>query len=182
MHATCLTHHLSLVMRNYLNFPYNKLWIEWLFKNSKHTTLNCSYVKPLRVRVGGGEGEEREGGREGDTINEPLFHFHGLGVCIFYDTNTKFEVEQSRDSSVGIALGYGLDDRSSRVRFPAENISLHHRVQNGSGAHPASYPMATRGSFLGREADHHLHLVPRSKNEWSYTPTLPICIHGVVLS
>jgi hypothetical protein len=27
---------------------------------------------------------------------------------------------KSRDSSVGIALGYGLDDRGSRVRFPAE--------------------------------------------------------------
>jgi hypothetical protein len=26
---------------------------------------------------------------------------------------------QSRDSSVGIGLGYGLDDRGSRVRFPA---------------------------------------------------------------
>jgi hypothetical protein len=47
----------------------------------------------------------------------------------------------SRDSSVGIALGYGLDDRGSRVRFAAEteNFSLYHRVQNGSGAHPASY-------------------------------------------
>jgi hypothetical protein len=42
--------------------------------------------------------------------------------------------------SVGIALRYGLDDRGSRVRFPvgAENFSLHHRVQNGSGVHPAS--------------------------------------------
>jgi hypothetical protein len=67
----------------------------------------------------------------------------------------------SRDSSVGIALGYGLDDRSSKVRFlaGAGNFSLHHHVQNGSGAHPASYPMSTRGSFLeierpGREADH----------------------------
>jgi hypothetical protein len=56
---------------------------------------------------------------------------------------------RSRDSSVGIALGYGLDERGSRVRFPAEarNFSLHHSVQNGSGAHPASYPMGTRGSF-----------------------------------
>jgi hypothetical protein len=55
----------------------------------------------------------------------------------------------SRDGSVGIALGYGLDDRGSRVRFPAgaRNFSLHHRVQSGSGAHPASYPMGTRGSF-----------------------------------
>jgi hypothetical protein len=60
----------------------------------------------------------------------------------------------SRDSSVGIALGYGLDDRGSRVRFPAgnENFSLHHRAQNGSGAHPGSYPMGTRGSFPGGKA------------------------------
>jgi hypothetical protein len=39
-------------------------------------------------------------------------------------------------------------------RFPASagNFSLHHRVQNGSGAHPASYPMGTRGSFPGSKA------------------------------
>jgi hypothetical protein len=27
-------------------------------------------------------------------------------------------------------------------------------VQTGSGAHPASYPMGTGGSFPGREAEH----------------------------
>jgi hypothetical protein len=60
----------------------------------------------------------------------------------------------SRNSLVGTATGYGLDDRGSRVRFPAGggNFSLHHRVQNGSGAHPASYPMGTRGSFPGGKA------------------------------
>jgi hypothetical protein len=60
----------------------------------------------------------------------------------------------SCDSSVGIALGYGLDDRGYRVRFPAEagNFSLHHRVQNGPGARPASYPMGTGGSFPGGKA------------------------------
>jgi hypothetical protein len=60
----------------------------------------------------------------------------------------------SRDSSVGIALGYGLDDWGYGVRFPAGagNFSLHHRVQNGSGAHPASYPMGTKGSFPGGKA------------------------------
>jgi hypothetical protein len=70
-------------------------------------------------------------------------------------------LDKSRDSSVGIALGYGLDDRGSRVRFPAGagNFSLHYRIQNGAGAHPASHPMGTRGSFPGvkrpgREADH----------------------------
>jgi hypothetical protein len=70
-------------------------------------------------------------------------------------------LRKSRDSSVGIALGYGLDEWGSRVRFlaGAGNFSLHHRVQNGSGVHPASYPTGTRGSFPGgkgpgREADH----------------------------
>jgi hypothetical protein len=62
--------------------------------------------------------------------------------------------QKSRDISVSMALGYGLDDRDSRVRFPAGagNSSLHHRVQNGSGAHPASYPMGTNGSFPGGKA------------------------------
>jgi hypothetical protein len=61
---------------------------------------------------------------------------------------------QSRDSSVGIALGYGLDDRGSRVRFPAgaENFSLHYRVQNSSGTYPASYPMGVRGTLPGGKA------------------------------
>jgi hypothetical protein len=60
-----------------------------------------------------------------------------------------------------ISLGCGLDDRGSRVRFPAgtRNFSLHHRVQNGSEVHSASYPMGTRRSFSGvnrleREANH----------------------------
>jgi hypothetical protein len=65
-----------------------------------------------------------------------------------------FIINYSRDSSVGIALGYGLDHRGCRVRFPAGagNFSLHHPVQTGSGARPASYPMGTRGSFLGSKA------------------------------
>jgi hypothetical protein len=60
-----------------------------------------------------------------------------------------------------MTLGYGLDDWGSRVRFPAGagNFSFHHLVQNGSGAHPASYPIGTMASFPGakrpgREADH----------------------------
>jgi hypothetical protein len=67
----------------------------------------------------------------------------------------------SRDSSVGTALGYGLEDLGSRVRFPAGagNLFLHHRVQTSSGAHKAIYPMGTRALSLGvkwpgHEADH----------------------------
>jgi hypothetical protein len=85
-----------------------------------------------------------------------------------------------RDSSAGIALGYGLDDRGSRVRFPAGagNFSLHHRVQTGSGAHPPFCPMDTRGSFSGRKAacgvklTTHLRLMPRSRMHGAIS-TLP---------
>jgi hypothetical protein len=43
-----------------------------------------------------------------------------------------------------------LGCRGSKVRFPAGGgkFSLHRRVQNGSGTHPASYPM------VGREDDY----------------------------
>jgi hypothetical protein len=80
--------------------------------------------------------------------------FNAVGICKDPCMLHLFVVVRSRDSSVGIALGYGLDDRGSMVQFPAgaENFSLHHRAQNGSGAHPPSYPMGTRGSFPGGKA------------------------------
>jgi hypothetical protein len=67
------------------------------------------------------------------------------------------------------------------------NFSLHHRVQNGSGAHPASYPMGTRGSFsgvkrLGREADHSLPSSAEVKECVELYLHSPIRLHGVVLS
>jgi hypothetical protein len=62
-----------------------------------------------------------------------------------------------------IAQWYSAELRAvwSGVRVPAEagNFSLHHRVQNGSGTHPASYPLVPGALSLGvkrpgREADH----------------------------
>jgi hypothetical protein len=63
-------------------------------------------------------------------------------------------IYESRDGSVGITLGYVLDDRGSIVRFlaGAGNFYLHHRVQNGSGAHASSYPVGNMGSFSGGKA------------------------------
>jgi hypothetical protein len=58
----------------------------------------------------------------------------------------------------------------------AGNFSLHHRVQTGSGAHPASYPMGTRDSFPGGWSGRgvnlttHLHLVPRSRMRGAIPP------------
>jgi hypothetical protein len=77
----------------------------------------------------------------------------------------------------------------SRVRVPTGggNLHLHHHVQTGSGAHPASYPTDTRGSFPGvkrpgREADHSPPSSAKVK-EW-VQPHLhsPLRLNGVMLS
>jgi hypothetical protein len=100
-----------------------------------------------------------------------LFRF----FCYYFPFSRSLK---SRDNSVGIALGYWLDDRGSRVRFQvgAGNLSLHHRAQNGSGDRPASDWMGTGGSFPGvkrpgREADHSPPYSAEVKNTRSYTST-----------
>jgi hypothetical protein len=68
---------------------------------------------------------------------------------------------KSCDSSIGIALGYELDDQGSTVQFlaGAGNFSFHHRIQNGSGTHPAPIQWVPGTLSLGikwpgREAGH----------------------------
>jgi hypothetical protein len=86
----------------------------------------------------------------------------------------------SRDSSVGIATGYGLEDHGvwefeSRL---GQKFSLLHIVQTGSGVHPTSYTMNTGSSFPGvkrqrREADHSPPTSSEVKKMWIYTSTPP---------
>jgi hypothetical protein len=74
--------------------------------------------------------------------------------------------------SAGLRAGWsGL-----QVLGGAGDFCLHHRIQTGSGAHPASYPIGAKGSFPGvkrpgREADHSLQPSAEVKNAWSYTST-----------
>jgi hypothetical protein len=81
--------------------------------------------------------------REG---NETSFDPHRTVLLFFTETEKR--------NNYLLTLGYGLDDRGSRVRFPAGagNFSLHHRIHNGSGSHPASYPMRKRGCLTGDKA------------------------------
>jgi hypothetical protein len=48
-----------------------------------------------------------------------------------------------------IGLGYEMDDRGWIPGGGVGNFSLHHRTENGSEAHPASYQTDNRGSFPG---------------------------------
>jgi hypothetical protein len=68
--------------------------------------------------------------------------------------------------------GYGLDDKSQW----GQEFSLLHVVLIGSGAHPASYPMGTEGSFPkvkrpGRGTDHSPPASAEFKKTWVYTFT-----------
>jgi hypothetical protein len=45
-----------------------------------------------------------------------------------------------------------INNLLQRVLVVAGNFSPLHCIQTSSGAHPASYPMGTRGSFLGGKA------------------------------
>jgi hypothetical protein len=95
--------------------------------------------------------------------------------------------KRSRDSVVGIATGYGLDDRGVGIRVPVGARIFLHVVQTGSGVYPTSYPMGTGGSFPGVKA----------ARDWSWPLTSsycrdqenvdlyihsPIRLHGVVLN
>jgi hypothetical protein len=58
---------------------------------------------------------------------------------------------RSRDSVLGRATGYGLNDRGVGVRAPVGSriFFLLHAVQIGSGVHPTSYAMVTGGKAAG---------------------------------
>jgi hypothetical protein len=54
-------------------------------------------------------------------------------------------MERSRDSVVGIATCYGLDDRGAGVLSPGRVKNFLHFVQTGSGFYTTSYPIGTGG-------------------------------------
>jgi hypothetical protein len=83
---------------------------------------------------------------------------------------------RSRDSSVGIATGYGLEDGVVRVRVPVrQEFLFFHAVNTGSGVHPISYTLGTGGSFLGGKAagawSWPLPTDVEAKKMWIYTST-----------
>jgi hypothetical protein len=59
---------------------------------------------------------------------------------------------EGHDSSVSIVMGYRLDRRVLIADRRESFFSLLHSVQTSCGAHPASYPTGTGGSFLGVKA------------------------------
>jgi len=79
-------------------------------------------------------------------------------------------------------VSYGLDGPGFEFWKGQEISSYPKKSQTGSGAHPASYSMSTRCLAGDKDRAWCWTFPPRSaglKNEWSYTATPPICLHGV---
>jgi hypothetical protein len=114
----------------------------------KHFT-NCDTYHIIFVLQLSCNGKVHSTKKKKVVVPPPLIKYYRR--CFSFERQN---IKKSRDSSVGIALGYGLDDRGYRVRFPARagNFPIHRRVQKGSGAHPASYPLCTGRSFPGVKA------------------------------
>jgi hypothetical protein len=98
-------------------------------------------------------------------------------------------MSNSRDSSVGIALGYGLDDRGSRVLFPAGTVNFLFTTASRTSPGPTQPPIQWVLGVLslgvkrpGREADHSPPSSAEVNNACNYTSTPPIRLNGVVLS
>jgi hypothetical protein len=87
-----------------------------------------------------------------------------------------------RDSSVGIATGYGLDDRGGGIRVPVGTriLSFPRRPQRHSGppnlltnGYQVLFPGGKRS---GREADHSPPTSAEVKKIWIYTSTPPYAL------
>jgi hypothetical protein len=111
------------------------------------------------------------------------FPFHWPFQDVYVTSNSFFQTYMAWLASSSLLLCCNNTDG----RGTGRTSSLRHRVPTGCGAHPASYRMSTRGSFVVRkEAWVQIHHSAPSSTEvnnvWSYTSTFPIRLHGVVLS
>jgi hypothetical protein len=97
----------------------------------------------------------------------------------------KINAQMSRDSSVGLATDYWLEARMFSVRvLGRKDFSPFQVAQTDSGAHPASYPMGGRGSFLGiilPGPETTTHQLMRSRIRGSILHSL-LRLHDVVLN
>jgi hypothetical protein len=75
--------------------------------------------------------------------------------CLAVVIYTTGKHDPCRDSAIGIATDYRLDDRGVAVRVPVESklfSSTRRWTQSRSEVHPTSCPMGTGDSFSGGKA------------------------------
>jgi hypothetical protein len=95
---------------------------------------------------------------------------------VYFAFKNSISCIRSRDSSFGIATGYGMEGRGS-IPSPAHvsDFSLLYSVQISSGAHPDSYPVSIGGLTV------HHHVVSSSRMVELYLD-YAIRLYGLVFS
>jgi hypothetical protein len=116
-----------------------------------------------------------------------FFHFNACSET--YEYFVVWQGKKSPDSSVGIALGYGLDDRGSRARFLVGAGNFLFTTASRTALGPAQPPiqwvignLSLGVKRLGREADHSPPSSVEVKECMELYLHSPIRLHGVVLS
>jgi hypothetical protein len=104
-------------------------------------------------------------------LNRTLIIVRGIFIvlCVMF---------RSRDSSVGMASGHGLEDRGVRVRIPEGSriFSMSSRPVLGSTQPPIQWipgAISPGVKLPGREADHSPPASAEVKKMWIYTSTPP---------
>jgi hypothetical protein len=126
--------------RNVGNHPQN-------ITNQKTEIEIFTYMKPLNIdhlsdrqsRLHGNEFT-----RTRNFVQNPSWNLPLAGCPNSYPVYSKL--------SIIIRLRAGRPEERSSIYGWGRDISLIHAIQTDPEAHPASYPMRTRGSFLGNKA------------------------------
>jgi hypothetical protein len=116
-----------------------------------------------------------------------------LGHVCFYVSRTEllrklFEAEESRDSSVGIASGYGLDDVGVGVRVSVGSIFVSFACAEQFCGPPSLLYCGYRRLFprelsgRGVKLTTHLQLVPRGQEYLVLCICSPLRLHGIELN
>jgi hypothetical protein len=116
-----------------------------------------------------------------------------LDICSSFVRKREFmpvkSLNKSHHSSVGMALGYGLNDRGSRVQFPAEAGNFLFTTASRTALGPTQPSIQWIPGALslgvkrpGREADHSPPSTAEVKEWVELYLHSPVHLHGVVLS
>jgi hypothetical protein len=96
------------------------------------------------------------------------------------------KIAMSRDSAVGIATGYGSDDRGGRSSSPGRVKNFLFSTASRPVLGPTQPPiqwvqgaLSPRVKRQGREADHSPPTSTEVKKMWIYTSTPPLRLHDV---
>jgi hypothetical protein len=107
-------------------------------------------------------------------VNLQTSSLYEIGFCEISHFRLAFITNRSRDSSVGVATGYGLDDRGVGVRVPVGS-----RIFHSATSRPALGPTQPPIQWVpvvkrpGRIAGHSHPTSAKVKKTWIYTSTPP---------